>query len=392
MCEETLTVMSLPTQRLTPISTTFLRFTWRSLLWGTGLSGLLIFFSSLSAQALDLRVAIRKAVSSVRVGSSTPALIKDGGGRTLGTVDPLVPLTASASGRNIRVGDWSASQITIDPQGDGVVWIGDRWYRGKTRLIRQGSGVTAVNVVNIEQYLYSVVGSEAIPAWPMEALKTQAVAARTFAIYKSTAESNRYYDLDTTTATQVYKGMENEYVSTVDAVNATQGQVMTYNGRVILAAFHASSGGHTENVEDVWSSPLPYLRAVVDFDHNAPVFQWSKTFSAGELSQLIGGVGRVRSLVPEQTTPLGRIVSMRVVGSGGSKRLSGAKLRQALKLRSTLFTVADMGNSFVISGRGSGHGLGLSQWGAFGLAQQGKTYEQILPHYYQNARLTALNR
>ncbi|MFM7579513.1 MAG: SpoIID/LytB domain-containing protein, partial [Microcystaceae cyanobacterium] len=233
---------------------------------------------------------------------------------------------------------------------------------------------------------------EAIPAWPIEALKTQAVAARTFAIYKSTAESNRYYDLDTTTATQVYKGMENEYVSTVDAVNATQGQVMTYNGRVILAAFHASSGGHTENVEDVWSSPLPYLRAVVDFDQNAPVFQWSKTFSAGELSQLIGGVGRVRSLVPEQTTPLGRIVSMRVVGSGGSKRLSGAKLRQALKLRSTLFTVADMGNSFVISGRGSGHGLGLSQWGAFGLAQQGKTYEQILPHYYQNARLTALNR
>ncbi|MFM7192432.1 MAG: SpoIID/LytB domain-containing protein, partial [Microcystaceae cyanobacterium] len=358
--------MSLPTQRLTPISTTFLRFTWRSLLWGSGLSGLLIFFSSLSAQALDLRVAIRKAVSSVRVGSSTPALIKDGGGRTLGTVDPLVPLTASASGRNIRVGDWSASQITIDPQGDGVVWIGDRWYRGKTRLIRQGSGVTAVNVVNIEQYLYSVVGSETIPAWPIEALKTQAVAARTFAIYKSTAESNRYYDLDTTTATQVYKGMENEYVSTVDAVNATQGQVMTYNGRVILAAFHASSGGHTENVEDVWSSPLPYLRAVVDFDQNAPVFQWSKTFSAGELSQLIGGVGRVRSLVPEQTTPLGRIVSMRVVGSGGSKRLSGAKLRQALKLRSTLFTVADMGNSFVISGRGSGHGLGLSQWGAFG--------------------------
>ncbi|MFM7383584.1 MAG: sporulation protein, partial [Microcystaceae cyanobacterium] len=107
----------MPTQRLTPISTTFLRFTWRSLLWGSGLSGLLIFFSSLSAQALDLRVAIRKAVSSVRVGSSTPALIKDGGGRTLGTVDPLVPLTASASGRNIRVGDWSASQITIDPQG-----------------------------------------------------------------------------------------------------------------------------------------------------------------------------------------------------------------------------------------------------------------------------------
>jgi stage II sporulation protein D len=359
------------------------------------LGGAAIFFtlfSVLSAQAMDLRVAIRKDVSSVRVGSSTPALVKDGGGKTLGSLGELVPAIAGTNGRGVSLNGWTASQIIIEPSGDGVVWIGDRWYRGKTRLLRQGSGVTAVNQVNLEQYLYSVVGSEAVPAWPLEALKSQAVAARTFAIYKSTAESNRYYDLDTTTATQVYKGMENEYVSTVEAVNATQGQVMTYNGKVILAAFHASSGGHTENVEDIWTSPLPYLRAVVDYDQSAPVFQWNKSFSVGEISSLLGGVGTIRAMIPEQTTPLGRIITMRVVGSRGTKNISGTKMRGALKLKSTLFTVSESGGSFILDGRGSGHGLGLSQWGAYGLAQQGTPYTQILAHYYQNANLTQLDR
>ncbi|MGL5034942.1 MAG: SpoIID/LytB domain-containing protein [Microcystaceae cyanobacterium] len=356
----------------------------------TGLALILLLGSALSSQAMDLRVAIRKSVSAVKVGSSTVAVVKDSGGKQLGTLAELVPATAEASGRGVSLNGWSASQIIIEPSGNGVVWIGDRWYRGRTRLVRQGSGVTAVNQVNIEQYLYSVVGSEALPFWPLEALKAQAVAARTFAIYKSTAESNRFYDLDTTTATQVYKGMENEYVSTVDAVDATQGQIITYGGRPILAAFHASSGGHTENVEDVWSSPLPYLRAVVDYDQTAPVFQWNKSFSTGQLSGLIGGVGTVRAMSPAQTTPFGRVVTMRVTGSGGTKTISGAKLRAALKLKSTLFTVSEVGGSFVITGRGSGHGLGLSQWGAFGLAQQGTPYSQILTHYYQNANLTQL--
>ena len=208
------------------------------------------------AQALELRVAIKKGVSQIKVGSSTPAIVTDAGGRQLGTLAELVPQNAQAGGRGVTLGQWQSNQLIIEPSGDGVVWIGDRWYRGRTRLIRQGKGVTAINQVNLEKYLYSVVGGEAIPTWPQEALKAQAVAARTYAIYKSTAESNRFYDLDTTTATQVYKGMESEYVSTLDAVNSTQGQVMTYNGKVILAAFHAASGGHTENVEDVWTSPL----------------------------------------------------------------------------------------------------------------------------------------
>lgn len=344
------------------------------------------------AQALELRVAIKKGMSQIKVGSSTPAIVTDAGGRQLGTLAELVPQNAQAGGRGVTLGQWQSNQLIIEPSGDGVVWIGDRWYRGRTRLIRQGRGVTAINQVNLEKYLYSVVGGEAIPTWPQEALKAQAVAARTYAIYKSTAESNRFYDLDTTTATQVYKGMESEYVSTLDAVNATEGQVMTYNGKVILAAFHAASGGHTENVEDVWTSPLPYLRGVVDYDQTAPVYQWTKNFSASQLSKLIGGVGAIRSMIPERMTPQGRIVTMRIVGSRGSKQLTGAQIRASLKLRSTLFTVANSGGTFSVAGKGSGHGLGLSQWGAYALSEKNVPYSQILSHYYQNASLTQLGR
>jgi stage II sporulation protein D len=165
---------------------------------------------------------------------------------------------------------------------------------------------------------------------------------------------------------------------------------LTYNGKLILAVFHSSSGGYTENVEDIWNSSLPYLRAVVDYDQNAPVFQWNKTFSADQLGQMIGGIGNVKAMIPEKTTPRGRVVSMKVVGDRGTKSFSGPQLRKALDLRSTLFSVSYADGLFSVNGRGYGHGLGMSQWGANSLAQQGLDYRQILGHYYQNVRLTPI--
>ncbi|WGT68429.1 SpoIID/LytB domain-containing protein [cyanobacterium endosymbiont of Epithemia clementina EcSB] len=347
---------------------------------------------SLPAQgATELRVAIEKGVGTLKVGSSTPALVRDGSGRKLGELTHLEAFIVKPHHSGVNLDQWNSSQIIIEPTKNGSIWIGDRWYRGKVRLIRQGHGVTAVNLVDLEEYLYSVVGSEAYPTWPIEALKSQAVVARTYALYKSSKAENRYYDLDTTTKTQVYKGLETEFVTTHEAVNGTAGQVLTHNGKVILAAFHSSSGGHTENVEDVWSSPLPYLRGVVDYDQLAPVFQWRKSFSASQMGRLIGGIGAVRSLIPQRTTPHGRIITLKVVGTRGSKNITDDNLRKALDLKSTLFTVSANDETFQIDGRGYGHGIGLSQWGSHYLAEQGISYDQIVSHYYQNARLTTLN-
>lgn len=340
--------------------------------------------------AVELRVAIKKDVSQLQIGSSTPALVRDRAGRKLGEITAMKAVSAQSSSGGVTLGQWRSEQLIIEPTEDGYVWIGNSWYRGRTRLIRQGKGIIAVNQVKLEDYLYSVVGAEAIPSWPQEALKAQAVAARTYALYKVSKGSNRLYDLDSTTTSQVYKGLNSEYISTHDAVNGTTGQVMIYNGKIIMAVFHSSSGGHTENVEDVWSSPLPYLRGVVDYDQAAPVFQWTKAFSAYDITRMIGGVGNIRAMIPERTTRLGRVVSMKIVGDRGSKSLSGVQLRQALDLRSTLFVVSANNGNFQVEGRGYGHGIGLSQWGAYSLAQQGVDYQQILNHYYQNASLSNL--
>jgi stage II sporulation protein D len=216
------------------------------------------------------------------------------------------------------------------------------------------------------------------------------VAARTYALHKRDQVSNPLYDLDTTTNTQVYRGLETEYHSTHAAVDATAGQIMTYNGKIILAVFHAASGGHTENAGDIWSSSLPYLQGVVDYDQGTPVYQWRKSFSSNELADLIEGVGTVKEMIPERTTPRGRVVTMKVVGDLGTQRISGADLRKMLGLRSTLFEVQANGSYFQLSGRGFGHGVGMSQWGAYNLARQGQDYRRILAHYYRNTVISQI--
>jgi len=340
--------------------------------------------------ATELRIAIKEGVSRVQVGSSTKAIVRDSSGQPVGELQPMNAFNAQGGWGSVALERWRSRSLWIEPTGDGVVWIGDRWYRGRTELVPTTRGLVAVNHVNLEQYLYSVLGSEMFPNWPQEALKAQAVAARSYALYKRSQSGNSIYDLGDTTTWQVYKGLSTESPGTIQAVNATAGQVMTYNGQVILAVFHSSSGGHTENVEDIWTQSLPYLRGVADYDMGAPVFEWTKTLSRSELSRLVSGVGNIISMTPERTTPQGRIITMRVVGDRGTRRVSGNDLRSALDLKSTLFVINPMGNSFQIHGRGFGHGLGLSQWGAHNLATQGINYQQILDHYYQNATLAQI--
>ncbi|MEC4893570.1 MAG: SpoIID/LytB domain-containing protein [Oscillatoria sp. PMC 1051.18] len=345
----------------------------------------------LPGQAVELRIAIKDTPSQLKIGSSTTAIVKNSAGQKVGEIAAMSAFLAQPEGGGVALGNWRSGQLWVEPSGDGYIWIGDRWYRGAVHLVRNGNKLLAIDRVDLEEYLYSVVGAEAIPTWHLEALKAQAVAARTYALYKRAESKSNLYDLDTTTATQVYKGLESEYSSTHQAVNATAGEILTYNGQIILAVFHSSSGGHTENVEDIWSNPLPYLRGVLDYDQGAPVYQWTKSFSASELGEKLGGVGTVKAIAAERTTPRGRVVTMKVVGDRATKILSGSEIRQALGLRSTLFTVSSNGSNFQISGRGFGHGVGLSQWGAKNLAQQGLGYQQILSHYYQNTILAKLN-
>lgn len=344
----------------------------------------------LPVQAADVRVAIKQGVSQVRIGGSKTVIVRDRAGQKLGEIPGGDAHTARRNGNSVTLGNWQNTELWVESTQEGYIWIGDRWYRGDARLLVTGNGLSAINHVDIEDYLYSVVGAEMIASWHIEALKAQAVAARSYALHKQAESRSQPYDVDTTTATQVYKGLKGEASSTQRAVQETAGEVMVYQGKIILAVFHSSSGGHTENVEDIWSSPLPYLRGVVDYDLNAPVYQWTKSFSRAQLSALVGGVGTIQSMTPVRTTPQGRIVTMQVTGDRGTRQVSGAQLRSALGLRSRLFTVSATGSGFVVRGRGFGHGVGLSQWGAKALAEKGFNYRQILGHYYPNAALSRI--
>lgn len=346
--------------------------------------------------ALELRVAIEENVSQVKIGSSTKAIVRDAAGQKVGEIAPMNAFYAQSAGGNITLDRWRSGSLWVEPTGDGFVWIGDRWYRGRTRVLPTSQGLTAINYVDLEKYLYSVLGGEVYATWPQEALKAQAVAARTYALYQRQTRGNSVFDLGDTIAWQVYRGLESEASSLYSAVDSTAGQVLTHNGKLILAAFHSSSGGHTENVENVWSNSLPYLRGVPDYDGNTPEAQWVKNFSRDELSRRISGVGNVVSMVPERVSPFGRIITMKVIGDGGTRVISGPALRKALELRSTWFTVSSdsanksLPSTFRIEGRGYGHGLGMSQWGAYSMANQGANYQQIVLHYYRGATLAKI--
>jgi stage II sporulation protein D len=371
------------------------------------LAGLAMVLPAAPAKAVELRVKVEDNSSQFVAGSSTPGRVLDASGQPVANLQPLQGFAVRAAGGNISFAGARGRQLWLEPGKGGYVYIGNRWYRGRLQLIGNGSGVTAINHINLESYLASVVGKEMYPQWPAAALQAQVVAARSYAMSRREQQVRRgaFFDVGDTISHQVYTGMDGEYTTTQAAVRATRGQVLTYQGAMVEAVFHAASGGHTENSEDVWSKALPYLRGVPDFDQLYPTQQWTVSFTRDQMRQRFPGVGNVITLQPVRTSAQGRVIAVQVVGDKGSQTMTGSEIRRALGLRSTLFTVApQMGlmaaagdnaprtppQTFTITGRGHGHGLGLSQWGALGMAQQGKNYQQILQHYFRGTTLQTL--
>lgn len=357
--------------------------------------GILLWFVLLDpAQAsVILRVAIAREVKQVKVGASTTAIVKDSRGKTLGELPGMRPFAAQAVAGGVALDRWQSGLFWIEPTNKGYVYIGDRWFRGRTLVVPTGNGLTAVNWVDLEEYLYSVIGGEMNSSWPEEALKAQAIAARTYALYERERQRrNPVYDLgDSPDRWQIYKGVSSESPKTYNAADQTAGKILTYNNQIILSVFHACSGGHTENVEDVWSSRKPYLRAVPDFDQNIKECNWTKTFTPGEISARIAGIGNVKDMIIENVSPFRSVKTLKIIGNKGTKILQGEEVRTALKIKSTRFIVnKDANGSFILQGLGFGHGLGMSQWGAYELAKRGANHLQILGYYYQGVALTPI--
>lgn len=263
--------------------------------------------------------------------------------------------------------------------------------QGRTINLRLNNG--SVVSIALEDYVIGVVGSEMPALFNSEALKAQAVCARTFALKKSSTGAT----LTATTADQVYKTNDelksmwgssyNTYYNKVkNAVLATSGEVMTYGGSYIDAVYFSTSNGRTEDSVYVWNYSAPYLKSVESkWDVGTKFFDATKTFSKEELSSKLGvNVTSVSDIVINSKTTGDRV--NRVVIAG--KEFTGVKIRTMLGLRSADFTVSESGNSIIFKTKGWGHGVGMSQYGANGMANAGYSYLQILKHYYSGITIT----
>ncbi|MDB4896634.1 MAG: spoIID [Firmicutes bacterium] len=355
--------------------------------------------------------------------------------------------------------------VPVQPEPSNVISYNRKPYRGEFEVLvnTKDKRLSVVNVLNLDDYLMGVVPKEMPTSWPAEALKAQAVAARTYAILNKGKYNNEGFDMTDTTMDQAYGGLAGEKPSSNGAVAATAGQVLTYAGKLAGTYYHSSSGGHTENNEIIFqSAPIPYLRGVEDYD-NVPgntKYSWTYTYTPDEFAkQLASASAAIGPVVGAEPAGVigssGRPSRWSLKGVLSSITLTAEQVRWAFGLPSSVRTItvktAQPGNgdhiyqpgeqvyavgangvtqarnvqdstvvgasgvqqfpadgvlvahgpagqsggtsptpttgAVEVTGGGYGHAVGMSQWGAYGMATQGKSYAEILTHFYQGTKV-----
>jgi stage II sporulation protein D len=368
-------------------------------------AGILVY--SCSVQTSD--VAPLKPISPT--GDTVRVLLSQStGGRTLQVAVEGTALLSTAGGweriaggthavkataGGVAVGERGpTAELRLACEGGAVLGIGAVSYAGTLRVRGlPGNVLEVVNEVPLETYLLGVVGGEMPPSWEMEALKAQAVAARTYAAARMRAArgADAPFDLYDDTRSQVYAGVPPaRYASRLArAVGATEGEVLVHEGELLTAFFHSTCGGHTESAHRVFGSAdrAPLKGVPCDGCVESPLFRWEVKIPAEDLEGRLGVKG-VKTIRADERGPSGRCGAVRLVAEEGETVLTGKDFRWKLgvnRLRSTAFEATREGDGFLFTGKGFGHGVGLCQWGARGLARKGKDCLQILEHYYPGA-------
>ncbi len=283
-------------------------------------------------------------------------------------------------------------------------YVGDFWVRSSPG---QPKSLEIVNVVPLENYLQGVLPAEVFPSWPTEALKSQAVAARTYALFHLLAARRRTpvpaFDVDDSVHYQAYTGTSQRAPETDLAIAATRGQVLSYQGRIIRAFYHADSGGHTESAEEIWGGYVPYTIARPEpaVSQHVRTMAWRAETTLAEVNLALRKqrvIDRHESIVRLETQPRdrtkgGRLKSVWLVLQDGRRvRASLPSMRRAFPLRSANFHIRQAQDQVSFIGTGSGHGVGLNQKGACVLA--GKfawEYGRILRHYYRDTTVCRID-
>ena len=281
---------------------------------------------------------------------------------------------------------------------NNVIIVNGIQVRGMIQLLPVLGKIQVVNVLKMNEYLYGVLPYEIMSGWPIEALKAQAVAARTYAYYHIMKNNSTYYDLDASTNFQVYKGTVSETETTNKAVDSTSGIIMVYNSIPILAYFHSTCGGRTADDRFVWKGEdLPYLTSVnCSYCKNSPFYNWQVNISLDEIYEALlkkyKTVGQIRAITLGRED--NRVSNIKIEHANGIIRMTGNDFRmmfEAKKIKSLYFEAKQTRNGLILNGHGWGHGVGMCQWGAKEMAGQGKNFYDILRFYYRGISVVSIN-
>lgn len=270
----------------------------------------------------------------------------------------------------------------------GELLMNGAHYSGTIEVWKSERGLYVVNEILLEEYIKSVVAAEVGTNWEYEALRAQAVIARTYAVFRMKASGSSRYHITSTVLHQVYRGDNTETLAAL-AVRETAGEILTYEGRPVEAFYHSTAGGMTEDPAEVFGKSYPYLRPVETCGEQSPYWIWERKIAFEEISRALN-VKDIRSISVGSLTSTKRVKEVVVSTDEGEKSVPATELRKLLgwsRLPSTNFRLTTNGDSVKFEGKGYGHGVGLCQWSALQMARDGKTYREILSYFYPGTEI-----
>ncbi|MBQ3369178.1 SpoIID/LytB domain-containing protein [bacterium] len=329
-----------------------------------------------------LRIGIKTDVVSFSLEGD--AKVFDKKERAVGEIQGRVTVSAAQGGIKVGSKVFNGDMVKFTSELIPLKFEG-RMFRGEIEVYVKNSKLIVVNKLDIEDYVKGVINKEAIPSWPVEAKKTQAVLARTFAVYqKMFNPRSEFFDLAPTVLDQVYDGLGKEDVTSVEAVNATRGEVITLGNDPAKIYFHSTCGGTISSSAEIWKKDEPHLQELkCPYCTKSSLYRWKRNLKAAEIAKKLG-VKSIKSI----STVRGRTRVESVVVDG--KKFPVNKFRELVGFSviwSNDFTVTKSGANFVFSGKGAGHGVGVCQWGMAGMAAQGKNHYEILKFYLKGIEI-----
>jgi stage II sporulation protein D len=341
-----------------------------------------------------VRIAVGRFRAPITV--SGPDLIARAGDGT-----PLArggPLVFAPGPRGILKSGMAISAQVVRIRNEGLIQLRGHNYRGFLEISwREYQGRPELLVVHplpLEVYVQGVISAELPPSWPLEAFKAQAVAARTYAVWQKHRRLGLPYHMESSVLDPVYKGTEREHPLAAQATRETHGQVLTHGHRLARTYFHGACGDHTESGEAGWGEALAYLPGVkCGYCTESNRHRWKTVIPKKDADRVFRPWlrGPLKSIRILERTKTGRMRRVEISDGKRKKRLVGADVRRLLgyeRVRSLWVTRIQLkGRDLIFSGRGSGHGVGMCQWGARGMANEGHAAGAILLHYFPGTEI-----